>query len=140
MDIEDKELLAKFMGWGYSDQLELYSTPIALCLGTDPWCSVEEDWSSVLPASDIPFDTKWEWLMLVVDKIEDTHMPWSLNYFNVAIKKDSCIIGAPLGTTGKEYVFVIALDHQSSSKIGMVGYAVTSFIKLYNKQWKCCKQ
>jgi len=138
MDAEDKEVLAKFMGWEYNEQSETYMTPIAVCTSdVEPWCSTEEDWSCILAPHEMPFDTDWKWIMRVIDKIESMCIPGSLNAFRVVIEPDRCKVTANLGKTGEAYTFAIKVQPYTRPipKLDLVGAVLVEFVEFYNKQW-----
>lgn len=64
-------LIAEFMGWHYDDISERYTTPfiIKVCDGDSKYG--QEDYDCRLTPEEMLFDSSWEWLMPVVEKIEE---------------------------------------------------------------------
>jgi len=82
-----------------------------------------------IPEEFFKFHLSWNWLMLVVEKIENLKHPRWLSYnFSVEIVRNTCTINIGENTNGLDgYV------HKSSnSKINAVWLAVVKFIEWYN--------
>ena len=103
----DNKLIAEFLG---------YSQPHPDYPDTTYWYK-----KNFTPLTILSFDTDWNWLMEVVEKIE------SLG-FEVQIYKKTCFI-YKLGNT-------LTIGKDSETKIQAVYNACVVFIKWYNKQPK----
>ena len=80
------------------------------------------------------YDTSWDWLMPVVEKIESDaiHPKFS---FSVNIGRTTCDIVCVLRPTGIDPpADIVFYEHDDDTKIGRVYKAVVEFIKWYNQQ------
>lgn len=85
------------------------------------------NWYSV-SANMLEYDTSWDWLMPVVEKIESTKAKEGF-YFDVDILSTGVIISS----AAKHIVQITQEEIQSTSKIEAVYNAVVEFIKWYNQ-------
>lgn len=111
---ENNRLLAEFLGW------EEQKYP------TERWFG---HWFEPSGKHHIHlhFDTDWNWIMLVVDKIENLG-------FNVTIGAgEYCRIGESFATPDFDVEIEIEYD---GSKLDCVYSACVAFVKEYNKQHK----
>lgn len=84
---------------------------------------------SYWPINSAQYDCSWDWLMPVVEKIENTNRVNDNEYYPymVTIWKNCCLI-----TDGNNGYDVIRI--YSETKIESIWLAVVAFIKWYNKQ------
>ena len=160
--LEGNKLIAEFMGWPKlpkKDDILLYNR--ALCQSnnyltvskvennmiyfkedTGYECYSIEYWDgtvfrpklykSCLPAPSKPYHSSWDWLMPVVEKIEDTHANKDLHYGH-RFKIDNWEIVVQDCLSGKIRCSVSPASVRISSKIDAVYQAVIEFIKWYNE-------
>ena len=105
MKTENNKLIAEFMGWESFNQFSMIAPK-----------SEEDCWAF----EDMKFHNDWNWLMEVVEKIEEM-ADWSLEL---------------LTTDKKEYQMLIPLSNTNvivETKIEAVYNACVEFIKWYNK-------
>lgn len=111
-------MIAEFMGWTLDDShLKSYRKRIGGVF-------------KYVHQSQLKYDTDWNCLMPVVDKIENIRMKQHENSmeYNVMIEQQRCIITSE--TQGEICYFVGNIG----GKIAVVYDAVVSFIKWYNEQ------
>ena len=108
---ENNKLIAKFMGAVFHKHI-------------NEWY----DWDGLYMGESLRFDTSWDWLMPVVEKIENIQDDVENNSirahkFDVEIRQHCCTIhGTEIEVT------------EMGSKILCVYYAVVEFIEWYNNQ------
>lgn len=86
------------------------------------------DWGNSLPQTDrLSYDHSWNWLMSVVQKIEDLG-------FSISILNKSCCV--LIKGKGIEDSITRGYIYSKESKIESVWLGVIEFIKWYNKQEK----
>lgn len=107
----DNELIAEFMEWSHCNGPS--------CIESDNLCWCKNDGHSYIPKKDLKFDTSWDWLMPVVEKIN------SLNGVSYTIE-GKCAM--EIGRNGCRIAF-----YTSDSMIETVYKAVVEFIKWYNE-------
>jgi hypothetical protein len=111
--IEGNKLIAEFMGYKY------FQSPY------DGWgfCKDEKDMSTWLRSNNILYHSSWDWLMSVVEKIEQ-------NYTPVEILDLQCTIGRTIYNPDNIQVC------SNNSKLDATWQAVIQFIQWYNSQVK----
>lgn len=112
--IENNKLIAEFMG--FEPVTEEYFLDNGF----------ENDKQMIIDTSDCKYETSWDWLMPVVDKIEITSVDGEDNsdeFFNVVIEVFECNING----SGRTVCGV------GQNKIEATYKAVVEFIKWYNK-------
>lgn len=119
---ENNKLIAEFMGW----QL-WHSGPLSYYDGYDDVDSCDSPLEN-----ELEFDTLWDWLMPVVDKIE----LFADNRFEVQIQTDRCtifdMIKEPENATSNYPIIVNEM--LTGEKITSVYKAVVNFIEWYNER------
>ena len=142
--IEENKLIAEFMEYEQEDKDSNFITDHLVCLKEEYWNSTEDDWTNSLSPSEMKFHSSWDWLMPVVDKIEEIsftddnikseYVPYtkhpftidmSYNYAKVKVDNDFKIEN--LREDG------INFKIHRGSKINACYEAVVEFIKWYNK-------
>jgi hypothetical protein len=122
--IESNRLIAEFMGYKYEDDGYM-------------WCG-----KSSFSIDDTEYDFSWDWLMPVVERIEelplmkipDEKLPQG---FEVIIRGNSCTIDYGNGAEGMVHDFLDLWDGSfTGSKIQSIYIAVVAFIKWYNENIK----
>ena len=141
-----KEVIARFMGYE--------KVTVGYCGGYDEteWQVANKKWIDDVGIKNVDdyivnvkeniwhnweavkYDTSWDWLMPVVEKIESIHSSFH-GYFGVHISSNSCCIqGTRLDTRpGKEH-YAYFNEVVNETKILATFYAVYQFIIWYNKQ------
>jgi len=116
--IEDKKVIATFMGWKNS----LESATDEYCR----WYNPNGDFGVMYLPEDLNYDTSWDWLMPVIDKIEELN-------FRVTLQPYQCQIF----DNSKPYPenFIIDADFHDDKLINAFEGVVT-FIKWYNETKK----
>ena len=118
--IEGNKLIAEFMVWrkgdNYTSKFEFY----------DAW---GESINQLTPV-EMDFNSSWDWLMPVVEKIEDFHD--NVEY-QVVIYEDEVEIIQKCEPKWKEIVNISA---DGSGKLTNTWLAVVEFITWYNRQSK----
>ena len=115
--IENNKLIAEFLNWEFDDLSETFETPFLKLV--DPRAFGDEQFSCKLQDFELEFHSDWNWLMLVVEKIE------SLGY-RIEIVKHICRIYL----SNKETIII----SENIPKVEAVYNACVEFIKWYNKQ------
>lgn len=119
--MENNKILAEFLGWLV---MGCYVTP------------TEESITKLKLNSEfapyvMKFHNDWNWIMLVVDKIENTRGKNGV-YFDVAIDSTGCWIDLNLKT-------LIKIDTQGDRKMNKIQAtynACVDFVKWYNENFK----
>lgn len=90
-------------------------------------------WSdNYLTIGDLQYNTSWDWLMPVVEKIESIWDDFH-GYFGVHISSNSCCIqGTKLNTTIENPHYAYFNEVVADTKIQATWQAVTGFIQWYN--------
>ena len=127
---ENNKLIAEFMGFKYPTKKQSIENPRLGIIydksfhnklfGEDPYEGLNDD--------DILFNTSWDWLMPVVEKIEELGISTSIDYFGGL---NFCKM---LGYK-KPFIY-FELDIHNKSKINAVYNSVLKFIKWYNNENK----
>ena len=122
--IENNKLIAEFLNWEFDDLSETFETPFLKLV--EPQAFGDEQFSCKLQDFELEFHSDWNWLMQVVEKIEnlskegETYM-FSITKFSARVTyKGSRIVDLPIDNT----------------KIEAVYNACIEFIKWYNEQNK----
>jgi len=115
--ITRNKLIAEFMGGCYTDVFHAAPKDI-------PVFAIY-----ARTVNELKYDSSWDWLMPVVEKIEDTTCH-EYYFYQITIWKNCCKISD--GNNGYE----INSTFHPESKIKAVWSAVVEFIKWYNKQSK----
>jgi hypothetical protein len=113
---EGNKIIAIFMGLAFHES-------------TAEWTYEHpEDGTAVIWSDDNPpYDTSWDWLMPVVEKIEQLGFGFTVDPFGIEIIDY---------TTGKEEVRVRYINDDNYPKIEQYYASVTEFITWYNNQTK----
>lgn len=120
--VENNILLAEFLGWE-TDEVEVIA-PKSLEVIV-PFETVKGFFTtSIFKHEELKFHNDWNWLMLVVDKIE------SLG-FSVTIHTDTCYVAH---NTDKSIETIINISDYKIGKLKVVYNACVQFVKWFNKQ------
>ena len=114
--IENNKLIAEFLDWEFDDLSETFETPFLKLV--EPHAFGDEQFSCKLQDFELEFHSDWNWLMVVVEKIE------SIKGTQIFINGISCEIMFKGKIISKHF----------NTKIEAVYNAVVEFIKWYNKQ------
>lgn len=117
--LANNKLIAEFMGMDISELSEWSELPGRLIR-----------FDGDLDFTVIEYDTSWDWLMPVVEKIESLGYTSSI-YSNSLMNDGVLFYGMDIYDMSDKTV--IAVDHQLP-KLESAYYAVVSFIELYNEQ------
>ena len=120
--IENNKMIAEFLDWEFDGLSETFETPFLKLV--DPQAFGDEQFSCKLQDFELEFHSDWNWLMEVVEKIEnlskegETYM-FSITKFSARVTyKGSRIVDLPIDNT----------------KIEAVYNACVEFIKWYNEK------
>lgn len=105
--IEGNKLIAEFLGWKNKGMVNL-----------ELWERFSND--TCINTAECKFNSSWDWLMPVVEKIEKTD-------FVVIIKQTECVI---VNNSGETPMFIQEI---LTTKIESVWRACVEFIKWYNE-------
>ena len=126
--IENNKLIAEFLEWEFDDLSETFETPFLKLV--EPHAFGDEQFSCKLQDFELEFHTDWNWLMSVVEKIENLQDENNCAIYNVQIEQSFTeIIDNHTSET-------IIYDIDADSKIEAVYNTVIEFIKWYNEQNK----
>lgn len=110
--IENNKLIPEFLKW------ELYGSGNILYYEVyDKIAGIDAP-----KENELKFHISWDWLMLVVEKIESLKESWEVDIFG-----NSCEIGIPKKFNIDEIMF------EAETKIKATYKAVVTFIKWYNE-------
>jgi hypothetical protein len=127
MTKSDNELIAEFMGWEHCNSPS--------CIENNNLCWSKDCHSGYVSKDKLKFETSWDWLMPVVEKIEQTRVEIDKNglgyEFMTFIQANECLIESHTRPTGREF---ISFRNSSLTKIESTYRAVVEFIKWYNTQ------
>ena len=112
-NLENNRLIAEFMNYN----LEIVNNEVYF---------THDDMLESLSDEELHFDTDWDWLMTVVDKIENYN-----EFTSVLFYPNSCTIIKSREFPADDNYFEISID--SFTKIEAVYNACVEFIKWYNK-------
>ena len=126
--IENNKLIAEFLDWEFDDLSETFETPFLKLV--DPQAFGEEQFSCKLQDFELEFHTDWNWLMSVVEKIENLQDENNCAIYNIQIEQSFTEIID--NHTSETIIYNIDAD----SKIEAVYNTVIEFIKWYNEQNK----
>lgn len=119
MEKNDNELIAEFMGivfWKQIKNERYYKVP------------KEHVYANNAGLGQFRYDTSWDWLMPVVEKIESLHSVVPGHLLQIEITRGFVKI---LGTPGQHIFYNISIE---GSKIQATYRAVVDFIKWYNSK------
>ena len=126
--VENNKLIAEFLNWEFDDLSETFETPFLKLV--DSKAFGDEQFSCKLQDFELEFHTDWNWLMSVVEKIENLQDENNCAIYNVQIEQSFTeIIDNHTSET-------IIYDIDADSKIEAVYNTVIEFIKWYNEQNK----
>ena len=126
--IENNKIIAEFLDWEFDDLSETFETPFLKLV--DPHAFGDEQFSCKLQDFELEFHSDWNWLMSVVEKIENLQDENNCAIYNVQIEQSFTeIIDNHTSET-------IMYDIYADSKIEAVYNIVIEFIKWYNEQNK----
>ena len=125
--IENNRLIAEFLNWEFDDLSETFETPFLKLV--EPQAFGDEQFSCKLQDFELEFHSDWNWLMEVVEKIENLQDENNCAIYNV--QTEQCFVEIIINHTSETIVEV-----DSNSKIQAVYRACVEFIKWYNKQNK----
>ena len=126
--IENNKIIAEFLDWEFDDLSETFETPFLKLV--DPNAFGDEQYSCKLQDFELEFHSDWNWLMRVVEKIENLQDENNCAIYNVQIEQSFTEIID--NHTSETIIYNIDAD----SKIEAVYNTVIEFIKLYNEQNK----
>ena len=128
--IENNKIIAEFLDWEFDDLSETFETPFLKLV--EPQAFGDEQFSCKLQDFELEFHSDWNWLMSVVEKIENQYRSkFSKNTFPcVSISSICCKI-----SFYGNYEEVIA-NIVRPTKIEAVYDSCIEFIKWYNEQNK----
>ena len=120
---ENNRLLSDFIGWKLDEEFESYMVPINFIVNGDfkewaPTKHVDDIEYYILTDSQMEFHRDWNWLMEVVDRINNT------GRFEVVIQKGFCYVSDESNE--------LTLSCPASNTLEAVYQAVVEFIKWYN--------
>lgn len=125
---ENNKLIAEFLDWEFDDLSETFETPFLKLI--DPNAFGDEQYSCKLQDFELEFHSDWNWLMSVVEKIENLQDENNCAIYNVQIEQSFTEIID--NHTSETIIYNIDAD----SKIEAVYNTVIEFIKWYNEQNK----
>ena len=125
--IENNKMIAEFLDWEFDDLSETFETPFLKLV--DPQAFGDEQFSCKLQDFELDFHTDYNWLIKVVEKIENLQDENSCAIYNVRIEQ--CFVEIIINHISETIVEV-----DSNSKIQAVYQACVEFIKWYNEQNK----
>ena len=125
--IENNKLIAEFLDWEFDDLSETFETPFLKLVETHAFG--DEQFSCKLQDFELEFHRSWDWLMVVVEKIE------SIEYgiYQVDILQEGCKILERCRLLIDNRVGKLESD---TTKIESVYLACVEFIKWYNNKNK----
>ena len=125
--IENNKMIAEFLDWEFDGLSETFETPFLKLV--DPQAFGDEQFSCKLQDFELEFHSDWNWLIKVVEKIENLQDENSCAIYNVRIEQ--CFVEIIINHISETIVEV-----DSNSKIQAVYQACVEFIKWYNEQNK----
>ena len=126
--IENNKIIAEFLDWEFDDLSETFETPFLKLV--DPHAFGDEQYSCKLQDFELEFHSDWNWLMRVVEKIENLQDENNCAIYNVQIEQSFTEI-----IDNHTYETII-YNIDADSKIEAVYNTVIEFIKWYNEQNK----
>ena len=124
--IENNKIIAEFLDWEFDDLSETFETPFLKLV--EPQAFGDEQFSSKLQDFELGFNSDWNWLMVVVEKIESLEIFDRMGRFNINTKNFDENYTSFI--TDKDEDFI---QCEGDTKIEAVYNAVVEFIKWYNK-------
>jgi len=122
--IENNKLIAEFLNWEFDDLSETFETPFLKLV--EPQAFGDEQFSCKLQDFELEFHSDWNWLMEVVEKIENLQDENKCAIYNVQIEQ--CFVEIIENHTSDT---IISTD--ANSKLEAVYNACVEFIKWYNE-------
>ena len=122
--IENNKMIAEFLDWEFDDLSETFETPFLKLV--EPQAFGDEQFSCKLQDFELEFHSDWNWLMEVVEKIENLQDENNCAIYNVRIEQ--CFVEIIIN-----HISEIIVEVDSNSKIQAVYQACVEFIKWYNK-------
>ena len=126
--VENNKIIAEFLDWEFDDLSETFETPFLKLV--EPHAFGDEQFSCKLQDFELEFHSDWNWLMRVVEKIENLQDENNCAIYNVQIEQSFTEIID--NHTSETIIYNIDAD----SKIEAVYNIVIEFIKWYNEQNK----
>ena len=126
--IENNKIIAEFLDWEFDDLSETFETPFLKLV--EPQTFGDEQFSCKLQDFELEFHSDWNWLMRVVEKIENLQDENNCAIYNVQIEQSFTEIID--NHTSETIIYNIDAD----SKIEAVYDSCIEFIKWYNEQNK----
>jgi hypothetical protein len=122
MNTTDKIFIVEFLEWKTNSNKTVYTYPF----------DDDSEFGSYLVAN-LKFDTSWDWLMLVVEKIED-FFTFKDSYveFQVISYEDEVKVIAK--HSNKPWEIIVEVSADGTGKFGNTYKAVLEFIKWHNEQ------
>jgi hypothetical protein len=125
---ENDILLADFVEWKKYETFSYFTPFYQNYLSRDGLAD-----TSIFHQNSLKFNSSWDWLMIVVEKIEsikDEHH----GYFGVYINSNSCSIqGTNLKTDVKQIPPIYYSNFVLNNKLQATYQAVVEFVKWYNE-------
>tara|TARA_R100001510_G_C7625618_1_gene185562 strand:+ start:686 stop:1084 length:399 start_codon:yes stop_codon:yes gene_type:complete len=126
---ENNKLIAEFMGMEEQDMS--FRIPKEILKGIhENDCPNSNDvdcWD--IPLKDLKYHTSWDWLMPVVEKIEDLEFKGRKIYFSLSTNS----ISVMLKPTPNDHIPKTIVKNKSGTKHEATYKAVVEFINQYNK-------
>ena len=126
--VENNKIIAEFLDWEFDDLSETFETPFLKLV--EPQAFGDEQFSCKLQDFELEFHSDWNWLMRVVEKIENLQDENNCAIYNVQIEQSFTEIID--NHTSETIIYNIDAD----SKIEAVYTACVEFIQWYNQQNK----
>jgi mRNA-degrading endonuclease YafQ of YafQ-DinJ toxin-antitoxin module len=137
--LENNKLIAEFMGAKYNKDTNFHIDKDFLWLPRYGICNYKSLELGV--GKTLEFHSNWNWLMQVVEKIDNLKTPITNNHFLIGKFEDyevhiqgKCIVIYAHGEVTKEVVHL--RGSESNTSIEAVYKACVEFIKWYNKKIK----
>ena len=125
--LEDNKIIAEFLDWEFDDLSETFETPFLKLV--DPHAFGDEQFSCKLQDFELEFHSDWNWLMRLVEKIENLQDENNCAIYNV--KVEQCFVEIIINHTSETIVEV-----DCNTKIQAVYQACVEFVKWYIEQNK----
>lgn len=132
MNTIDNRLIAEFLGWEYTEFRDggyYFTVPDELCPAPD--CLQDDEYNKFFDAG-LLFNSSWEWLMPVVEKIESLGHDVVIEVYNM--NKQCAIFKKEDGGVHPRHANTLPFIMCSETDKRKATYrAVVEFIKWYNK-------
>ena len=122
--MKENKLIAEFMGMNYGDPND-----------NSVMIQMTPQGNEVVPINSMEYHTSWDWLMPVVEKINNTTDEFG-SEMDFQIGNGFVWVDHPIGN--RIYFSGNEIDHKKEPMIDKVYKAVVEFIKEYNKDYKTC--